>query len=375
MKFDSEVFRRSIQNSFFTAMIMGFLWSVFGNFLPFGVVNFFLQFGIDPRQPLVAGIFFAIIVAVGSYLRESIRQTSLTSVMRFQDFEHRQDVQKSDLGQWADLEVFNNWHKAENHFEGRFLEEPVTMVDFTTVSESEEGNTYATNTLILLSEATSPVPEFELRNRTFFSELIMGMFGGKNFMPKERILIPTGISSENSHLVEQFNHSYYPPAASDEVTHLLLSAETLACLARKPGWSVECRHGRMALWYKKRLVSAETRLEALKQAVEIKRGLLAPVQKTSVEQSSNTSRSPLFQIHEIKAGSGTLAPFGGFILGSFVGMSLIMIVAPLVPFFGHKYFMSFFFLNFFGMPLYGIYYGFTAPRRWRIAKLYKSRSL
>lgn len=370
MKFNSEQFRRSIQAGFIAFMILEFVLAIFGDLIPAGMINFCRQFGFDPRQSQWVAVFTGIIITASVYVRYAIRQSSLRSDLTFQGFLHQQDVLRTDLGEWADLEVFNNWYKAENGYVGRSQEEPVTMVDFTTVAESEEGSTFASKTVFLLLDQAGQIPDFNLQNRTFFSELMVALFaGGKHFMPIEQVLIPTRISSESKRLVEEFNRYYYCPVASDNVSCRILSEELLSCLTRNPGWSVECKEGRMALWNNKRITSAEARQDALKQVLEIKQALCAAAQKNLTAQISG---SPLFKIHEIKAGGGgSLGLFGGFILGGFIAMSLFTLVALRMPVILRDHFMLFWFLMI-GICLYGVYYGIFGPRRWRIARLYKS---
>ena len=370
MKFNSEQFRRSIQAGFIVFMILEFFLAILGDLIPAGLINFCRQFGFDPRQSQMVAVLTGIIVTTSVCVRDSIRQQSLRSDLTFQGFLHQQDVLRTDLGEWADLEVFNNCYKVENGYIGRFQEEPLIMVDFTTVAESEEGSTFATKTVFLLLDQAGQVPDFNLQNRTFLSELMVALFaGGKHFMSTEQVLIPTRISRESKNLVEQFNRYYYCPVASDDVSCRILSEELLRCLTRNPGWSMECKERRMALWNNRRITSVEARQDALKQALEIKQALCAAAQK---DLTAQTSRSPLFEIHEIKAGGGgSLGFFGGFILGGFIAMSLFTVVALRMPVILRDHFMLFWFLMI-GICMYGVYYAIFGPRRWRIARLYKS---
>lgn len=184
----------------------------------------------------IAGTLALIAVAIVAARRwEARRLEEVRTVAAAMGFTFHEPAAGDSLAEWVGtLPVFDRGHsrKALATLEGEIAGTPVLLTDYRYVTGSGKNQQSHTQTVAVFTELGRGLPEFELCPEHIFHKI------GQAF----------GYQDIDFEGYEEFSKHYLLRGKDETAVRDVFGPETLSLLGGDPGWSVQARDGRLAVF-------------------------------------------------------------------------------------------------------------------------------
>jgi hypothetical protein len=325
------------------ALVVALLWLAL-NGMPGNPKRGWLERQSWPISSLPAcatiGAVLCLLQAAG-WRAQQIHKESLAKTADRLRLQHSERVVRSDLGEAANLCVFNDWNEGWDRLFGRFEGLELQMLDFTSVqsSASQRGTKprSESQTVVAIPVETRDWPVFEIHPRGL-STWMWDLLGcrGATFRFRDEF----GIIDLDRAALARFNRRYRVfvglaqriaemagmalgvpvgtrPAQEAELSDRFTMG-TLRRFAETRGWTVESCGTHAAFWRSGKIIPAANREAFLHEAADLYRSLAAPAKDAA---DAN------LVIEASEFDSTTLGRrMSGLIAGALVGVAVAMVI-------------------------------------------------
>ncbi len=181
------------------------------------------------------------------------------------------------------LPCFKTWYSGKNGNTGMIGGVPVSIFDMTQCIDTGEGNDYPSRTIVLLPG--SGLLAVSVTPRGWFGRGFANVFGGTGIT-----FDPATASADDQHTIREFSRAfrvdfveYHTPTnepidsseASERIIRRTFTPTLMASLLEHSGWSLETDGEWLACWKGNEVHPANTRLEMMTTAGQLRAALLA----------------------------------------------------------------------------------------------------
>ncbi len=227
-----------------------------------------LGFGQRDAGPLLLGVGLASLLlflitgaAWLTWYLERKRMLAMAGTCRLMDFTFTANLAKNDLKALEYLPIFKQGrgNTGRNRMDGRVGDCDVTVMDFRFVTGSGKNSRTWKQTLVILPDGGSELPDFQLCPENFLHRL------GRLF----------GMQDLNFPEHPEFSKRYLLRGKDEAAVRALFSAELLEFLTQNQGWWVDAQNGTLVVYRKGKTKKPEAVPELVAHALRIQRMLAA----------------------------------------------------------------------------------------------------
>lgn len=190
----------------------------------------------------MAGVLFVVSILafisllVWAAIRAAQRRIAqIRQVAEAMGFAFHESIPDTGLAQWTGaLPLFHQGHsrRADCVLIGEIAGQPVVLMDYTYVIGSGKGSASHPQTVAIFTQGGRGLPDFDLSPENLFHK-IGQVFGYQD------------IDVESN---EEFSRRYLLRGPDESAVRAAFGPEVVAFLAAQPGWSIQAREGRLAVF-------------------------------------------------------------------------------------------------------------------------------